>query len=62
MIITSDTTFANRPSLELLREYFPNTDEVRDVEGYVRDPHKSLIGNQRAREVLGWRPQVGYRP
>jgi len=62
LIITSDTTFANRPSLELLCEHFPDTDEVRDMDGYVRNPYKSLFGNHRAREVLGWRPQVKYRP
>lgn len=62
LIITSDTIFAHTPSLELLREHFPDTDEVRDMDGYVRNPYKSLFSNRRAEEVLGWRPQVEYHP
>ena len=62
LIITSDTTFAHTPSLELLREHFPDTDRVRDMDGYVRNPYKSLFSNRRAGEILGWRPQVEYHP
>lgn len=61
-IITSDTAFARRPSLELLREHFPATAAIRNVDAYARDPYKSLFSNDRAKRVLGWRPQVEYRP
>ena len=56
VIIAADDTVMNRPSRELMAEVFP-TVPVR--EGLAE--YGTLLSNQKAKEVLGFAPQVSWR-
>jgi nucleoside-diphosphate-sugar epimerase len=55
-IIVADDTIINRPSADLLREYFP-TVAVPDSLG----TYQSLMSNAKAKQILGFQPQYTWR-
>lgn len=57
--ITAADTFADTPSLDLIRTHFP---EVRTVSNaYLAGPYKGLIDTSKARKLLGYAPQYTWR-
>ncbi|GAA2105599.1 NAD(P)-dependent oxidoreductase [Microlunatus panaciterrae] len=55
-IIANDDSIMERPSLELLREVFGDV----EVRGEVGE-HDTLLSNAKARRMLGFAPQHGWR-
>ena len=55
-IIAADDTIMNRPSADLMREYFPAV-ALPETLGQFQ----SLISNAKARKVLGYQPQHSWR-
>jgi nucleoside-diphosphate-sugar epimerase len=59
LFITADDTYADEPTLALIRRHYRGVPQVSDV--YLTDPYRSLFDNNRARKVLGWQPQYRWR-
>lgn len=59
LFIAADDTYAEAPTLELIRRPYRNVPCVSDV--YLTDPYRSPFNNHRAKKVLGWQPQFGWR-
>lgn len=55
-IIAAADTVMNRPSVDLLRESYPDTPLTRDV-----GEHETLLSIDRARRVLGFNPEHSWR-
>jgi nucleoside-diphosphate-sugar epimerase len=55
-IIAAADTIMDRPSADLLREVYPDVPVTRAVEGF-----ETLLGIDRAREVLGFEPRHSWR-
>ena len=55
-IIAADDTVMTRPSAELMAEVFPTVPLRRPVEG-----HETLLSIDRARKLLGYRPEHRWR-
>jgi nucleoside-diphosphate-sugar epimerase len=55
-IIAADDTVMNRPSAELMAEYFPATRLLPDLGMY-----QSLMSSAKAKSVLGYHPQHSWR-
>jgi hypothetical protein len=55
-IIAADDTIMNRPSADLMAEYFPSV-KLNEVLG----THQSLMSNHKAKKVLGFQPQYTWR-
>ncbi len=55
-IIAADDTVMNRPSAELMAEYFPATRLAPDLGTY-----QSLMSSAKAKRVLGYQPQHSWR-
>ncbi|CAG7631283.1 NAD-dependent epimerase/dehydratase family protein [Actinacidiphila bryophytorum] len=55
-VIAAADTIMNRPSAELLAEVFPGVRLTREIGTY-----ETLLGIDRAREVLGYQPQHSWR-
>jgi len=58
--ITAEDTYADTPSLELIRTYYPGV--LRIADAYLHEAHKALFDISKARLLLGYRPQHGCRP
>jgi len=56
LLITADRTFIDRPTLELIEEFYPGT-PVTDPEYFGADPRRSVFDCRRARQVLGFAPE-----
>jgi len=55
--IMADHTSMDIPSIDLLKSAFPNVTDIRsDISGY-----QSLYSNQKAKEILGWKPVHVWR-
>jgi nucleoside-diphosphate-sugar epimerase len=55
-IIAADDTIMNRPSADLMTEYFPSV-QLNGVLG----TYQSLMSNQKAKKGLGFQPQYTWR-
>jgi nucleoside-diphosphate-sugar epimerase len=55
-VIAAADTIMDRPSAELMREVFPGVPLTRELNGF-----ETLLGIDRAREVLGYDPQHSWR-
>jgi nucleoside-diphosphate-sugar epimerase len=56
LIIAAGDTVMNRPSVEVLREVFPNVPLTRDIGEY-----ETLLAIDRARDAIGYVPQHSWR-
>lgn len=56
LLITADRTFIDRPTLELLEEFYPGT-RVTDEGYFAAEPRRSPYNCRRAKEVLGFAPE-----
>jgi len=52
----NDDTSSGLPTAELLKRYYPNVPVKRDLGEY-----ETLLANRKAREMLGFRPEHGWR-
>jgi nucleoside-diphosphate-sugar epimerase len=52
----NDTTSANTPTADLLRDHFPNVSVSRELGTY-----ESLLSNRKIRDVLGFREEHDWR-
>mgnify|MGYP001438260946 CR=1 FL=1 len=52
----NDDTSSGLPTAELLQRYYPNVPVKRDLGEY-----ETLLANRKAREMLGFRPEHGWR-
>ena len=50
-----------RPTLDLVRERYSDMPEIRNPAYYENDPMASLLDITRAREVLGFEPEIDWR-
>ncbi len=55
-IVANDDTVMNRPSVDLLREVFPDV----EVRGEL-DTYQTLLANDRAKRLFDWRPEHSWR-
>jgi len=55
-IIANDDTVMDRPSADLLAEVFPDVEVRRTLA-----THQTLLANDRAKELFGWRPTHSWR-
>jgi len=55
-IVASPDTVLERPSAELMGEYFPDVPVTRPLVG-----RETLLGIEKARRILGWDPQRSWR-
>jgi nucleoside-diphosphate-sugar epimerase len=55
-VIAAADTIMDRPSADLMREVFPDVPLTRELTGF-----ETLLGIDRAREVLGYAPQHSWR-
>ncbi|MEV0128096.1 NAD(P)-dependent oxidoreductase [Dactylosporangium sp. NPDC050688] len=55
-VIAAADTIMDRPSADLMREVFPDVPLTRELSGF-----ETLLGIDRAREVLGYDPQHSWR-
>jgi len=60
MLLAADDIAATRPARAMVELLLPQV-EWRGGDEYERDPWRSLIRTDRAREVLGWRPRYRWR-
>lgn len=54
--IFNDDTVMNRPTQELVEEFYPHVQRARDFVG-----HEALVSTAKAAEELGWRPEHTWR-
>ncbi len=59
LFITADDTYADEPTLELIRRHYRGVQRISDV--YLTDSYRSLFDNNRAKKVLGWKPRYLWR-
>jgi len=59
LFITADDTYAEEPTLELIRRHYRRVPRVSDI--YLADPYRGLFDNNRAKKVLGWQPRYHWR-
>ena len=57
--ITAADTYSDRPSLELIRTYYPAVRKVADA--YLTETYKGLFDISKARKLLGYAPRHGCR-
>jgi nucleoside-diphosphate-sugar epimerase len=57
--ITADDTYADRPSLELIRAHYPEVRSVSNV--YLEEAYKGLFDISQARKRLGYAPRYTCR-
>jgi len=55
-VIANDDTAMTTANSELLREYFPDVSLKRSV-----GDHDSLLSSEKAKRILGYRPEFGWR-
>jgi nucleoside-diphosphate-sugar epimerase len=55
-IVANDDTVMERPSVDLLREVFPDVALTREV-----GTNQTLLANDRAKELFGWSPAHSWR-
>ncbi len=60
MFISAARTFFEQPTVELLQQYYPET-EVRDPAYFEADPHRTPFNCGRARERIGYEPKFDWR-
>jgi nucleoside-diphosphate-sugar epimerase len=56
VIVANDETVMDRPSADLLAEVFPGVPITREL-----DTYQTLLANDRAKALLGWRPTHSWR-
>lgn len=56
--IVADDTCMEIPNAQLIRACFP---ELQDLRGIEPDGFSGLISNQKAKSILGWRPEHNWR-
>jgi UDP-glucose 4-epimerase len=60
LLLAGDDIAATRPARAMVEMLLPQV-EWRGGDEYERDPWRSLVRADRAREVLGWRPRYRWR-
>jgi len=50
-----------RPTLEIAAERWGKLPEIRRPEYYARNPNASVLDITKAREVLGYEPEIDWR-
>ena len=55
-IITNDNTVMEKPSEQLVREYYPNL----KITGELTE-NQTLLSNEKAKRILGYKPQYDWR-
>lgn len=55
-IVANDETVMDRPSVDLMREVFPDVEIRRELGTY-----QTLLANDRAKELFGWAPSHSWR-
>jgi nucleoside-diphosphate-sugar epimerase len=60
LLCADDISSASKTSRELARQIHPDV-PWRGGEEYERDPYRALLDSRRARQLLGWKPEVRWR-
>jgi len=59
-IITAENLFARKKSIQLLKEYFPQTGAIHCVEEYLTNRKKGFFSIAKAKEKLGYKPKTNF--
>jgi nucleoside-diphosphate-sugar epimerase len=49
------------PSLDLVRRFYPDVELIRNAADFVQEPFRALWDISKAKEELGFRPQINWR-
>ncbi|MBX3013229.1 MAG: NAD(P)-dependent oxidoreductase [Caldilineaceae bacterium] len=60
LLLCADDINSDHPSRALAQRVHPDVPWVGGPE-YDQDPFRALVSNQRAKDILGWRPQYRWR-
>jgi nucleoside-diphosphate-sugar epimerase len=60
LLIAATDTFADEPTLEILRRTYGALPPIRRPDLYERNPRASVLDNSRARRILGWEPTTSW--
>jgi nucleoside-diphosphate-sugar epimerase len=58
--VAANDSFEPRPTLDYVEWIYGRVPEVRKPEVYAANPHASVFDCGRARELLDWRPELGW--
>ncbi len=59
--VGADDAVADVPTRDLVRRFYPEVAELRNTDGFLTRERPPLYAIARAKEVLGYRPQHGWR-
>ncbi len=57
-IIANNNTVMKKPSAELVKEVFPGV----EYKPLSDDPNVTVLSNEKAKKVLGWKPKYDWKP
>ena len=58
--IVSEDHYLDIDSVDFIKEFYPNVKDIRNIDEFNRSKKKSLIDINKAKSLLGYKPQYSY--